>query len=468
MGGITMFFGKKTEEPSTSAQPSTYKNDLHELESYLQAICSGNFSTAQPTVKSPALQNLNRLIKECSEKQQAAFMEISMEINEAVYEETNASELLNKIAKDYQDIMQNVDAVLSVVDSLANAINDLASTTTETSRQTKTGREAMQHTESSVQTLAQETAAAQSSMKEMNTRMSALHDATANIDNLVAVVNGVSEQTNLLALNASIEAARAGEHGRGFSVVAEEVRKLADQSKESVEQIRTQLTHIRTEVDQLTDRFSQIDKTFDANAASVSKAAEHTGQLTSVFDGIGTAIHGLAPMAEEQSASFEEMNASLRTTMDSVHHINNSTKECNRNMYLVLRKINGIRGKISGMQLNFPPKDLIELAKTDHLIWRARINQMLWGNLELNSADVVNASICRLGKWYHAEGQQRYGTLPVFKKLGQQHERFHQTCAEAIDAHHRQDDARVAALLPEIAELSEQVLNDLDEIKTHL
>ena len=115
----------------------------------------------------------------------------------------------------------------------------------------------------------------------MNTRMCQLHDATANIDNLVAVVNGVSEQTNLLALNASIEAARAGEHGRGFSVVAEEVRKLADQSKESVGQIREQLTHIRTEVDSLAGEFSQIDTTFQANSAAVNQASKHTSQLTS-------------------------------------------------------------------------------------------------------------------------------------------------------------------------------------------
>ena len=463
-----MFFAKKSSAPAPAAHAPAPKNDLQALESYLQAICNGNFATAQPVVKNPEFQNLCRLIKECAEKQQAAFMEISMEINEAVYEETHASELLNQIARDYQAILQNVDATMSVIDSLSNAINDLASTTAETSLQTKNGRKAMQHTESSVQSLAQETAAAQTSLKAMNNRMTDLHQTTTSIDTLVAVVNGVSEQTNLLALNASIEAARAGEHGRGFSVVAEEVRKLADQSKESVEQIRTQLTHIRTEVDHLTEQFGQIDKTFETNAASVSKAATHTGELTSVFDGIGQAIHGLAPMAEEQSASFEEMNASLRTTMDSVHRINDATKACNHNMYFVLRKINGIRGKISGMQLNFPPKDLIDLAKTDHLIWRARVNQMLWGNLELNAADVINASGCRLGKWYYGEGQQKYGSLPIFKALGQQHERFHHACAEAIEAYQRKDEAAVTALTAEIANLSAEVLKNLDAIKTHL
>ena len=438
------------------------------MEVYLQAVCSGDFSTPQPTVQHHELQRLNQLIKECAEKQQAAYMDISREINTAVYEETQASEVLNKIATEYKEIMHSVDAVMSVVDTLADAINDLAGTASETSRQTKTGREAMQYTESSVQSVAVETANAQNSLQSMNTRMCQLHDATANIDNLVAVVNGVSEQTNLLALNASIEAARAGEHGRGFSVVAEEVRKLADQSKESVGQIREQLTHIRTEVDSLAGEFSQIDTTFQANSAAVNQASKHTSQLTSVFDGIGSAIHSLAPMAEEQSASFEEMNASLRDTMDNVHQINDSTKECNHTMYQVLRKLNGIRGKISGMQLDFPAGDLIDLAKTDHLVWRARINQMMWGNLELNAADVVNSSICRLGKWYHGEGQVKYGSVPAFQNLGGIHDRFHKACAEAIDAHRNGDDAKITRLLPEIADLSEQVLTLLDDIKAKL
>lgn len=90
-------------------------------------------------------------------------------------------------------------------------------------------------------------------------------------------------------------------------------------------------------------------------------------------------------------------NASLHDTMDNVHQLSRSTKDCNYNIYLALRQINTVRGKISSLGLTFGPKELIELAKTDHLIWRARINQMLWGNVELDAADVANAAICRLG-----------------------------------------------------------------------
>jgi methyl-accepting chemotaxis protein len=464
-----MFFQQKTTTSHTATtMPVNQTDDLQHLKSWLQDLCNGNLTAQCPPVHSAELLPLQQLMEKFTQNQAKNLLDISMEINAAVYEETNASEILNRIVTEYKEITLNINAIVDVVQQMADAINSLAATASETARQTETGQTAMQHTETSMQSVASENEAAKTHLQEMNSRMQKLHGATANIDQLVAVVNGVSEQTNLLALNASIEAARAGEHGRGFSVVAEEVRKLADQSKESVGQIKEQLTQIRTSVDHLNTQFALMDDSFASNSQAVGEASDQTGKLTHVFKGIGTAMQSLAPVAEEQSASFEEMNASLHTTMDSVRQLSQSTKDCNYNIFLALRKINTVRGKISSLGLTFGPKELIELAKTDHLIWRARINQMLWGNVELNAADVANAAICRLGKWYHSDGKAKYGNLPAFTTLGTSHERFHQACAEAINAHKQGDSAKVQSLVAEISTLSEEVLQHLDEIKSHL
>ena len=169
-------------------------------------------------------------------------------------------------------------------------------------------------------------------------------------------------------------------------------------------------------------------------------------------------------MAEEQSASFEEMNATLRNAMENVHKLNTYTKECNKDIYEVLRRCNAMRMKAGSLNLPFSEKDVISLAKTDHLIWKTRIEQMLWGNIELKAADVADSSLCRLGKWYHATGQAKYGSLPEFSKLGQAHDRFHKICAEAIDAYHSQKTAKVREYLLEIGALSDEVIGALDSL----
>ena len=72
--------------------------------------------------------------------------------------------------------------------------------------------------------------------------------------------------------------------------------------------------------------------------------------------------------------------------------------------------------------------------------------------------------MCRLGKWYHATGQAKYGSLPEFSKLGQAHDRFHKICAEAIDAYHSQKTAKVREYLLEIGALSDEVIGALDSL----
>ena len=98
------------------------------------------------------------------------------------------------------------------------------------------------------------------SVKEAESVINGLEHKSKDITNILGVINGIADQTNLLALNAAIEAARAGESGRGFSVVAEEVRKLAVQSSDSAKEIEKLVKEIVSEIETSQNMFKSVNE----------------------------------------------------------------------------------------------------------------------------------------------------------------------------------------------------------------
>ena len=459
---------KKQDIGNSTGSCSTLRQEAASLEQYVQQAINGDYNAAPPVLTSPELQSLNRKIQECFQKQRDELRNMLMTINESVYDSTEVSETLNTIVTENLQVSARVDEMYKVVEGLANEIMGLAGTATDTSEQTKLGMEAMGNTENSIGIVSKETANAEASLRNMHERVVHLQRDTANINNLVEAVNDIANQTNLLALNASIEAARAGEQGRGFAVVAEEVRKLAEQSKASVSEISEHLSNIKNTSSEITDEFSQMDSAFQNNADAVKEASTHTQKLTGVFNGIDNAVNVLAPLAQEQSAAFQEMTASLRTTMDDVHRQNDSTRNCNRYVYEALKTSSQMRTTLAEMDLAVSDKENVELAKTDHLLWRARLSQMLWGNIDLNASNVRDHTACRFGKWYSGRGQEMFGDLPEFKQLAVDHARFHACCAEVIDAYHNNEKQKLDNLMDEISNLSDIVIGKLENLKTKI
>ncbi|GCL72778.1 methyl-accepting chemotaxis protein [Paenibacillus naphthalenovorans] len=147
--------------------------------------------------------------------------------------------------------------------------------------------------------------------------MNALGEKSKEIGHIVQLITEISNQTNLLALNAAIEAARAGEHGRGFAVVADEVRKLAEQSGDAAGQIRQLIGEVQAEADKAV-------QSMDEGANVILEGIQMVHQSGEAFRDIVKAIEQVAAESQEVSAIIEQVNSSSQSMaemMEGVAHI---------------------------------------------------------------------------------------------------------------------------------------------------
>jgi methyl-accepting chemotaxis protein len=219
-----------------------------------------------------------------------------------------SSEELSRNVVSQKEQTTQVATATDEMNSTAVAISENIHNAAESARTGATlaeeGGSAVQDTVAVIEQISNEVNTFAGSIRELG-------DSSKQIGEIVGVINDIADQTNLLALNAAIEAARAGEQGRGFAVVADEVRKLAERTTVATKEIADMITTIQRDTN---GAVSAMDKSMDKVASGVEMANKAGESLKAVVENgalLGDMVSQVATAAEEQSATTEEIAQSV-------------------------------------------------------------------------------------------------------------------------------------------------------------
>ena len=249
------------------------------------------------------------------------------------------SSVVHEVALSATNQAEETENAVSILDQYITTLNKIVNEETKGKNQLETSILSLQNSFQDIKSVNGMINGVKSNFSNVNTHGQDLRQQAAKIMDISSTVEAIADQTNLLALNAAIEAARAGEAGRGFTVVAEEIRKLAENSKDAVHSINDNLeffikqiegfvNDIQEQYSQLSDSNSTLDRVTIENEASTTQIIQVSNIIVTLIDELSTEtnkltnvvenIHSLAAIAEENSAASEEMSANVTQYSDKV------------------------------------------------------------------------------------------------------------------------------------------------------
>ncbi|WP_025678778.1 methyl-accepting chemotaxis protein [Paenibacillus polymyxa] len=344
---------------------SSILKPIHRLRNSMDAISQGNLSINVATNSTDEIGELSRYFQQMVDNLRNIIREIqamtgnlsasSQELAAGAEQTTRAIEHVTIAIQDVAaGSERQVDSAKDNQERVSGMSADITAMTDTMAEMTTYSAQAIQASDAGSEHIGNSVISIdgiRTTVEELDTIISALSDRSGRIGTIVTVITEIASQTNLLALNASIEAARAGEHGKGFAVVATEVRKLAENSAYSAQQIREQIQGIQSGVsealiamesakERVTEGINSIDlsgRSFSRIRRAVAKSAKQLDNVAASTAGVAngtnavvSSMEEITRIAEEAASHTETVSAAAEEQLASMEEIGSSAADLTR------------------------------------------------------------------------------------------------------------------------------------------
>lgn len=265
------------------------------------------------------LQSLIRNVQHSTEQLSASAEELSASTEEITATTEDVTNRISYTAEAAKTSANSANESARAMDETAEGVQRIAESTQNLHSMSIEASETSTHGGNVIQNAKEQMNVINDSTSTVNELVAKLAKQTEEIGHITNIITDITEQTNLLALNAAIEAARAGEQGKGFAVVADEVKKLAEQSKNSANSISALTVEIQADT-------KNVEMAVNASLQSVQDGVTIIHDAGKAFDSISRAVNLMTENIQEISATSEQLSASTEEVSASVNEIANGAQ----------------------------------------------------------------------------------------------------------------------------------------------